>query len=437
MNGRTRAAAVLLTLICLAGTAACGATLPQDAAYGVQQPESSARRERTEPAPGPSARPVSQSGAVETVLLDGAELYAVAKGYLFVQDDRISVEVAAKNATGNPATIWPLLTGINGWDVTNQQQAVQAIHLAPGEEKTQAIVFDLTGQTVRFLRIGALTQLRFVTEGYVDSTNYEFTMADSIIDVSDAPGEYAQIYTHNEDILLDNEVLTVAYCGRNPQSGEITLYYAVKAAAQGAVCKLYPIENGVFDTQRYPVPDELDMTSQTRRLVTFTPASAGPETDAVPDGFFLVAEGVAMRPERLWLAEQAGKDAMRRAPDTMEVVAKNEWLCIRYDAQSRRFFAENLTDDRVLLLQNDAQFTLDGLTVRANQQRVPCFPQAATAFRISGRGTDDVGVERNLIIGENSRSAAVGWSVFFLSDGLSEPEPAGSIATGEFALTTN
>lgn len=375
--------------------------------------------------------PVRQAGALDVVLLDDAAISAVATSYEFVQGERIRVEIAAKNGNGNPAAVWLLLADVNGWDVRNQQQSMQAIRLDPGEEKTQAVVFDLTEEKAQFLRLGALTRLTFITEGYVDSTDYEFAVVTREIAIPDAPPDYVQAFGADAEVLLDNDWLTVAHCQTNAQSGEITLYYAVKKPVAAGQLKLYPLENGVFDTQRYPALDGQDMTNLTHRLISFVPADQ--EAVATLDGFYAVAEGVPMRPARLMLRKEAA-GTPKKLLAGMQKVAESEVARVYYDGEEHRFLVENRTQDHALTLQLDAEFLLDGLPVRANPQSVLCFPQSVTAFRISGRGTDASGVERIRVIDKNSQSASVGWSVWLLVDGVTGDQSAGSLSTGEFTL---
>ena len=143
-----------------------------------------------------------------------------------------------------------------------------------------------------------------------------------------------------------------------------------------------------------------------------------------------------MRPDKLNLPDAQEAAAPQSVPEHARLIVEADLLRVYFDGQTNRFLAENLTDDQVLTLENAAEFQLDGQPVRANPQSIPCFPRSITAFRVSGRGVGEDGVERSRVIDENSRSVSIGWNVFALTQAnhFSEPEAVGLIETGEILL---
>lgn len=372
---------------------------------------------------------LTQAGAAEAVLLDEKELYAAAEGYRFTAGGALEVDVTAANENGNPATIWFLFANINGWDVDDFAQSTVIVALQPGESKTETISFSFAaGTEAAYLGVDAFTSVRLAVEGYVDSSDYEYTMRETVLTATDAPTGYAQAFGGADGALYDDGALTVSSLGETNDGGALLLYYGVRTPAEGAHCTLYPIEHGVYDTEKYLVPEKLDLSAACNRLLAFTPAAGA----AMPEAFYALTTGSDAAPARLSL----GAEEKAAGLDGMPVLAETALVRLRFDAATRRLVAENLTADTVLSLEMDASFTLDGREIKANRTPVLCFPGTATAFRVSGRGKDANNVERSITVTEGSHTLSAGWAVAAVVNGNAAPTPCGEIAVTDAALVS-
>lgn len=384
---------------------------------------SAAQTPEQAPSPAPTPEPRAQSGSLTTVLLDGKGLLVEATAYTFRQNDCIELHVKATNDNSNRATVWFLVSGLNGWDVKNQQQAMTVVPLDPGAAAEETVTFRLNDSMAKYLRIDALQEMTLSVEGYVDSSEYEYLMTESDILFPDADAGYVQTYGADYDTLLSNDFLTLGYCGQDAETGAVTLFCEVKTPAPGAVFRLYPIVNGVFDTEAYLALEKMDMGTAAKRLLQWTPVQA--DAGKV-NALYAVGEGVEMTPAKLTLPESEG--AQKADTAALPVFAENAQVCIRYEKETHRLYGENLTADTVLVLANEETFLLDGREVKANPQQILLFPGETTVFRISGRGKDAAGVERNITIQPESETLSAGWPVSAYqvnSDSPAEPVRVG------------
>lgn len=378
------------------------------------------------------AKPNEQSGKLDTVLLDGAELYACATGYSFRQNEGIWLDITAKNASGNPATVWILFSDVNGWDVQPLEQSMTNVSLSPGEERTFQAAFDLSGETARYLQIAWLERLKVVAEGYVDTTDYDYLTQEHVLTLPDAPQSDPQSFGEPFDILADNAYFRVAYCGSDESSGTVTLFYEPKEAGDGMTVKLYPMEDGVYDTQRYLIPDTWTMQYGAKRLYSFVPAKW--DGTRLVTGFFAVADGNAIQPVYLTIPVGEARELGENRFSGMTLAAQDERLSIYYDAAERRFYAQNKTQDETLMLRLTEPFTLDGAAVRPNPLTVPCFPGTATAFRISGRMKDENQMERNVVIEEQNQILSAMFDYCAPYGPEDAPQVLGTITMEQFSL---
>ena len=411
----------LLVCACASPAAVPTASVPQESPAVSFEPAGSASI-------APTAAPMRQEGALDVVLLDEKDLFASVGGYRFTQGGDVELTVTAANDNGNPATIWFLFSDVNGWDVRALAQSTSIVSLAPGEEKSETIRFQTGTDAARFLSLFSLSSITLSVEGYVDSSDYEYTMRESVIPIPDAPSGAAQQYYDDESILWSNDTFLLAYLG-NTEEGAAVFCVDVLSPIEGATCTLYPLEGGVYDTEKYLVPDTLDLSEASRRLLLFSPARGS----ALPAAFYAVVSGASLPPQKLTLPPDAAP-AAENAVSELPVLAESELLYLRFDASTHRLLAENRTDDTVLLLRAGTTFTLDDRTVKANPQSILCFPGAATVFRVNGRGVDEQNVERNITIGEESRTLSAEWSICAVADGAAEPAPCGTIVLEDAPL---
>ena len=370
------------------------------------------------------------SGSLDLVLLNDKDLYACAKAYSFLKGEGISLEFTAKNNNGNPATIWLLPTSLNGWDLSGEETAPVIVTLSPGEEKTQTLQYPLNpGTTAGYLNIGRLCSLGLTAEGYVDSSNYEYTKEETLLEIPDESGAYRQAYGEAYHALLENEYISVAYCGKADDTGKMVFCLEINSPLPEGGCKLYPVTDGVFDTDRYVALDELDLSQPAKKLISFLPVEdAGA---AAPQQFYLVEKNNAFAPALLTIPGGTNTDPGFKS---LVTAASSQQIALHYSSAERRFYAENLTEDQVLVLTAEASFELDGNLVKANPQSILCFPQTATAFRLSGRGKDDKNVERNITIREESQTISAGWTVRLYEGGQEEGTLLGTLSMDAYPL---
>lgn len=417
-----------LSLACLGALLLCSAGCTAPAAQTLSAATVSAAPASPAPAsPAPTAEPRLQEGALQATLLDEKDLFAAASGYRFLENNGVELTVTAANYNGNPATIWFLFSELNGWDVSALPQSTSIVSLAPGEEKQETIRFDTSTGAARFLSLAALQSMTLAVEGYVDSSNYEYTMRESTFALPDAPGGYTQQYYPEANVLLSNDTLTIAYLGET-EDGASAYYTGVHTPVEGGKCTLYRLENGLYDTEKYLVPDAFDLGAAKRRILLLAPAMH----NAAPDTLYAVFERAALPPQAL--TREADASSARYDGGAYPVLAENESVRLRYDAATRRILAENLTGDTTLLLQLGQTFTLDGREIKANPQSILCFPRAATVFRVSGRGVDERNVERNITVTEGSHTLSAEWTVSACADDIAAPTTLGTIALDNAVL---
>lgn len=388
------------------------------------EPASEAVPETQEEAPAEEeAEPITQSGELNMTLLDDYYLCAILKSYKFTADDSIELNFFVSNHNAERGTIWVIFNGINGWDVTTQQQGTAVLAVYSGEEREDTVRFSFADDpNAKYMAIRTLEQLDLGVEGYVDSYNYEFKTTAHTIDLSQ---DAAKVDAASEgtafETLADNDWLTLSYCGENEDTGSIVLCLEVKQPVEGAEFKLYPIEQGVFDTEKYIALNSNSLAKARKTILNIDPVLGSVAGE--PSEFVLMGTGAAMKPVYF--------DVPNRTPskvgyESLPVIAENEAVRIRYDALNRRFVAENLTDD-TLVLTNRESFLLDGNEVRANAQELFVFAGSATAFRANGRGQDAKGVMRNITITADNSEISIGWDIAVYADGMSEATPLSSI----------
>ena len=429
---------VSFILILAAVLAVCGCAAPEPAAKPEQPAAVEAAPEVVEVAPvepvtvepEPAGQPAVQSGEPNMTLLDDYFLKAVLKSYTFTADDSIELTFEISNENAERGTIWVIFNGINGWDVTSQQQGTAVMAVLPGEEREDTVRFSFADDpNAKYMGIRALNQLDLGIEGYVDSYNYEFKTSEFTLDFSE---DAAKLGAAAEEIaftpLVDSEWLKLSYCGEDADTGSIVLCQEVLKAVEGAEFKLYPIEQGLFDTEKYIALNSNSLGKVRKSLMSVDPILGSPAGE--PSEFALVAAGIPMKPVFFTVPNRSAGEA---GYASLPVIAENDVVKIRYDALNRRFAAENLTADPIQLV-NQETFLLDGNEIRSNAQTVYVFPGTATAFRANGRGKDAKGVARNITITAENSTVSIGWDILLVSDGMSEPTPLSSIAVEDAKL---
>ena len=343
-----------------------------------------------------------QSGSLQAELLAEYDLFATVNGYAFYPDDRVELNVSARNESGHPGTVWVGFISINGWSVEDLSHSVTILQLAPGESQEVSVSFDLSSESGKAMEIRHIENLSLSCEGYLDSTQYEYYARLTDLEFP-SEGSSVQKYGAPFKILADNEYLEL---GILPGSESYALLYLnVRIPVEEGKLELYPIENEAYNASMYPVPYSYSLAAAGRKIISISAFGASVPH---PDGFGIIYRGVPLPSECVLQNDPT----VTVSSGTM--LAGGSSLEISYNPDENLLSARSLDSSRTLLLTVGSTWTRNGVELRSNPLSLPIFPGTSTSFRVSGRGTGADGVARSFQFDSATTSASVSFPVYDL-----------------------